>query len=61
MGLFNPTVRELVEMLYQWEQPFTVDDTRVRAAFGLAPTPWDEAVAATVAWGRSAFGAVKTA
>ena len=55
MGLFNPTVRELVEMIYQWEQPFEVDDARVRAEFGLAPTPWDDAVAATVAWGRSTF------
>lgn len=59
MGFFNPTVRELVEMLYQWEQPFTVDDGRMRAEFGLAPTPWDEAVAATVAWGASTFGAAK--
>jgi len=55
MGLFNPTVRELVEMIYQWEQPFAVDDARARAEFGLAPTPWDDAVAATVAWGRSTF------
>ncbi len=60
MGLFNPTVRELVEILYQWEQPFTVDDARLRAEFGLAPTPWDEAVAATVAWGTATFGAATT-
>ena len=57
MGLFNPSVRELVEMLYQWEQPYTVDDTRIRREFGLTPTPWDDAVAATVAWGRAAYGA----
>jgi nucleoside-diphosphate-sugar epimerase len=55
MGLFNPTVRELVEMIYQWEQPFTVDDSRIRESLGVAPTPWDDAIAATVAWGRFTF------
>ncbi len=54
MGLFDPGVRELVEMIYQWQQPYVVDDSRMRAEFGLAPTPWSEAVATTVAWGRDA-------
>ncbi len=55
MGLFDPSIRELVEMVYQWEQPFVVDDERMRIEFGLSPTPWDEAIDATVAWGRAAF------
>jgi hypothetical protein len=53
MGLFNPTVRELVEMVYQWEQPFVVDDTRIRAEFALLPTAWDDALAKTVAWAQT--------
>lgn len=57
MGLFNPSVRELVEMVYQWEQPYAVDDERIRRELGLSPTPWDKAIAATAAWGRAAFSA----
>jgi nucleoside-diphosphate-sugar epimerase len=50
MGLFNPTVREVIEMLYEFEQPFVVDSTKAEQRLGLAPTPLDEALAATVAW-----------
>jgi len=56
-GLFDPSIRELVEMVYQWQQPYVVDDSRHRATFGRAATPWNEAVAATVAWGRERFRA----
>lgn len=55
MGLFQPVVRELVEMVYQWEQPFVVDDSRAREELGLQPTPWDEAVPATLAWAKRAY------
>ena len=53
MGLFNPTVREVIEMLYEFEQPFVVDSTKAEQRLGLAPTPLDEALAATIAWFRS--------
>ena len=53
MGLFDPSIRELVEMIYQWEQPFVVDDTRLRTELGVAATPWDDAIAATAAWGST--------
>ena len=53
MGLFNPTVREVIEMLYEFEQPFVVDSTKAEQRLGLAPTPLDEALAATVAWFRT--------
>ena len=36
-------------------QPYAVDDERIRRELGLSPTPWDEAIDATVAWGRAAF------
>jgi len=58
VGLFDPTMRELAEMTYQWKQPFVLDDAKFRAAFGFGATPWDEAVAATVAWARQQYGAV---
>jgi nucleoside-diphosphate-sugar epimerase len=53
LGVFNPTVRELDEMLYEFTQPFVVDSTRAQTVLGLAPTPIDEAISATVAWFRS--------
>ena len=53
-GLFSPTMREMVEMLYQFEQPLRVDHRRSAAALGLQATPAPEAVAATLAALRSA-------
>jgi nucleoside-diphosphate-sugar epimerase len=53
MGLFNPAVREVIEMLYEFERPFVVDSTKAEQRLGLSPTPLDEALAATIAWFRS--------
>jgi len=49
-GMMSPLMRELDEMLYQWEEPFVVDDRRFRERFGLGPTSVDEAAARTVEW-----------
>lgn len=57
MGLVSPMMRELVEMIYQFELPYVIDDSKFRAAFGEAATPVDEAVAATAAWARQRFSA----
>jgi nucleoside-diphosphate-sugar epimerase len=56
IGMFNPLLREVVEMTYQWEAPFVLDDTRFRRAFGMEPTPIDDAVAAIAAWASARFG-----
>ncbi len=53
LGLFMPILREVAEMLYQWDEPFVADDAAFRARFGVAPTPPDEAARQTVAWARS--------
>lgn len=53
MGLFNPTVREVVEMVYQFEEPFTVDASQYTAEFGHAGTSLEEVAEATVAWYRA--------
>jgi len=50
VGLFNPTVRELVEMLYEFEAPFVVDHSRYTRAFGDQATPLGEAISRTLAW-----------
>jgi nucleoside-diphosphate-sugar epimerase len=53
VGLFNGNVRELKEMLYEFEEPFVVDSTRFEAAFGSEATPLPEAIETTVDWFRS--------
>lgn len=52
LGLFNPTIAELPEMLYEFERPFVMDSSAFSATFGWQATPLAEAVAATVAWAR---------
>ena len=52
LGAASKDVREVAEMLYQFEKPFVMDSAASEAALGLAPTPLPEAAAATVAWWR---------
>ncbi len=42
-GLFVPPAREMIEMSYEFDEPFLVDSSRFEQAFGLAPTPLDVA------------------
>jgi nucleoside-diphosphate-sugar epimerase len=49
MGLFNPMMRELPEVAYQFEEPFILDSTAAQQTFGLAPTPWDNVLTAVIA------------
>ena len=44
LGLFNSDVRELREMLYQFDSPFIVDASKYERAFGAGTTPMNEAV-----------------
>lgn len=53
LGVFSKDMREVAEMLYQFEEPFVMDSTASEAALGLDPTPLPEAAAATVAWWRA--------
>jgi nucleoside-diphosphate-sugar epimerase len=52
LGLFNPLMRELVEMAYEFEEPFVLDTSRYQSTFATATTPLATAIAATVAWYR---------
>jgi nucleoside-diphosphate-sugar epimerase len=52
MGLFNPGIRETIEMLYEFEEPFVVDDSRFEQAFGEQATLLREAIRETVRWYR---------
>src|SRR5918994_243474 len=53
IGLFNPGIRETIEMLYEFEEPFVVDDSKFEREFGEHATPLKEAIGETVGWYRS--------
>ena len=48
VGLFQPAAGEMVEMIYEFEEPFVVDSSRIAEKLGVAATPIDEALAATL-------------
>ncbi len=55
LGLAVPMMREINEMMYQWEENFIVDDSRFRATFNIGPTEPERAAADTVAWAKSYY------
>jgi len=52
LGLVNPLVREVAEMLYEFNEPFVVDSSKFVHAFGDIATPHQEAVRQTLEWYR---------
>jgi len=52
LGLFNPPLRETIEMLYEFEEPFIVDHSDFARTFGDHPTPLRTAIRQTVQWYR---------
>ena len=52
-GSFDENVREVREMLYQFERDFVMDSSRFESAFGTRPTPVDDAIRQTLAWYRT--------
>jgi nucleoside-diphosphate-sugar epimerase len=47
IGTFNPTMREIVEMQYQFEAPFIVDSTPMAQLLGVTGTPLAHALTLT--------------
>ena len=48
LALFNPTVRELLEMQYQFEEPFIVDSSKIADKLGVQATPIELALGHTL-------------
>jgi nucleoside-diphosphate-sugar epimerase len=48
LGVINPTVRELLEMRYQFDEPFVVDSSKITHRLGLSATPLEQALAQTL-------------
>ena len=59
LGLVKPAMREYLHTLYQFTDPWVVDDTKYRAAFGDPTTPLDEALATTLRWYAATANPVK--
>jgi nucleoside-diphosphate-sugar epimerase len=51
-SLVTPLMRELDEMMYQWDEPFIVDDSRFRARFHVLPADLNRAAHETVQWAQ---------
>jgi len=49
-GLTSLDAREMVEMAYEFTDPFVVDSTKIQRAFALTPTPIDVAIERTARW-----------
>ncbi len=49
VGIAVPMMREVVDVRHQFDQEFVLDATATTETFGLAATPWDDVVRATVA------------
>ena len=47
-GLFVPLMRAVAEMVYQWETPYVVDDSRFRSTFGIEPSDLEVAIGDTL-------------
>lgn len=47
-GLFSPQIRESLEVLYQFEHPFVMDDGKFTRTFGSRVTPHREAICQTL-------------
>jgi len=48
IGLFTPIMRELVEMLYQYDREYIFDSSKFEKEFGLEPTPYQEGMKITL-------------
>jgi nucleoside-diphosphate-sugar epimerase len=52
LALVVPLLREIDEMLYQWQEPFVINDRRFRERFEQRPEDLQQATADTVAWAK---------
>ena len=52
LSFFNADLREVSEMIYQFEEPFIVDGSKFTQTFGHQATPLPLAMQTTVAWWR---------
>lgn len=49
-GLFIPAAGEMVEMLYEFDEPYLLDSSAIERELGLRPTPYEVSIPATIEW-----------
>lgn len=54
-GMFVPPAKEMVEMLYEFENPYIVDSSDFENTFGVQPTPLRDSIKVTTAWYKTHF------
>ena len=50
LGVFDATMREVVEMLYLQETPVILDDSKLTSRIKVRKTPYDEGIPQTLEW-----------
>ncbi len=51
LGIFNSNARELIELLYEYEEPYVIDDTKLLKTFPhFSHTPYNVGIRRTVDW-----------
>ena len=60
MGIFQPELGELPEMLYQWKQPFIMEHSHSSENLGITPTPWQEIISEMLASWRQKMLTIKS-
>jgi len=55
-GLFVPAAKELLEMWYEFDEPFIADGSLAEQTLAITPTPLEKALEETVRWYRSRGG-----
>ena len=53
LAAFHPLLREIKELLYQWEKPYVVSSEKFEQRFGAKVTGWTEGLRATIEWYRA--------
>lgn len=56
LSWFNPMIRETLEMLYEFDEPYIVDSSKFTSVFGEGGTPLTTAAKETVDWYRENAG-----
>ncbi len=50
LGLFIPMIKEVKEIMYQWNEPFIVDHSLFIKNFNFTPTPFNNSIKETINW-----------
>ena len=50
MGLFNKILKEMNEMLYQYDSDYLFDSTKFEKRFNFKPTSYEEGIKETAKW-----------